>query len=373
MPSWPLKDKTCVVGVGNTRYGVFPETDDYGLASEALRIAVADAGIEYEDIDGLIINRIASYEKFAEMNRINPQYCLRTDEEGRLSAVCLMMAVQAVHSGLANTVALVYANNAKSAGIKYGGTDDVGMWAPWGFTSPGAVHAMMARRHMTQFGTKSEALGEIAVAIRHHASLNPNAVKRKPITVEEHQASRMICDPLHLLDYCLINDGGVALIVTSAEKAKDMKQKPVFIAGYACQDTFNHASMPTPDYWFPALQTVAANIYARSEIGRDAVKGLMIYDNFTPTVLFSLEGLGFCEQGQGGDFVADGALQLGRGRWPTNTSGGHLSESYMQGWGLLAESVRQCRGECGERQIPDCDVIQYICATNMAMSLLFRS
>jgi acetyl-CoA acetyltransferase len=99
----------------------------------------------------------------------------------------------------------------------------------------------------------------------------------------------------------------------------------------------------------------------------------MIYDNFTPTVLFSLEGLGFCRQGEGGQFVRDGMLELGRGRWPTNTSGGHLSESYMQGWGLLAESVRQCRGEASERQVPDCKVVQYICATNMSMSIIFHS
>ena len=119
---WSLRDRTCVVGVGNTRYGVFPTTDDYGLASEALCMAVADAGITHDDIDGLIINRLESYEKFAETNRINPQYCLRTEAEGRLSGMSLMLAVQAVHCGLANTVALVYGNNGKSAGIKYGGT-----------------------------------------------------------------------------------------------------------------------------------------------------------------------------------------------------------------------------------------------------------
>ena len=371
--SWQLRDRACVVGVGTTNYGVFPDTDDYGLALQALRLAADDAGIVIDEIDGLIVNRLLSYEKVAEAARINPEYCVRTDDEGRMSGMCLMLAVQAVASGLAKTVALLYGNNGKSAGIKYGGADDVNQWAPWGFTSPGAVHAMMFRRHMHDFGTKSSDLGEIASTIRAHAALNPSAVKRKPFTVEEHQSSRMVCDPLHLLDYCLINDGGVALIVTSADRAQDLRKKPVYVSGFACQDTFTHASLPPLDYWYPALQKVAGKVYERADIDRDAVKGLMIYDNFTPTVLFSLEGMGFCEQGEGGDFVKGGTLRLGQGRWPTNTSGGHLSESYMQGWGLLAEAARQCRNECGDRQIPDADVIQYVCATNMAMSIIMRS
>lgn len=370
---WPLKDVACVAGVGNTEYGVFPGNDDYGLAAGALKQAVDDAGIRFEDIDGLIINRLASYEKFAEATRLNPAYCLRLQEEGRLSAMCLGLAMQAVASGLANTVALVYANNAKTAGVRYGGADDVNMWSPWGFTSMGAIHAMMFRRHMELFGTTSRDLAEISVAFRHHASLNPNAVKRTPITIEQHQASRFICDPLRLLDYCLINDGGVALIVTSAERAKDMKKKPVYIGSFASQDTFTHASMPELDFWYPALRKVSGDVYRRADIDRNDVDGLMIYDNFTPTVLFSLEGMGFCQQGEGKDFLRDGTLQLGKGRWPTNTSGGHLSESYMQGWGLLAEAVRQCRGECGDRQIPDCEVVQYICATNMAISTILHS
>jgi acetyl-CoA acetyltransferase len=371
--SWQLKDKACVVGVGNTAYGAFPQIDDYGLAAEALNLACNDAGISIDEIDGVVLNRLGSYERFTEATNINPAYCMRTDEEGRMSGICLMMAAQLVATGMANVVALVYANNAKSAGIKYGGADDVNQWAPWGYTSPGAFHAMSFARHMHQFGTQSRDLANISVAFRKHAMLNPNAVKRQPITIDDHQNSRFVCEPLHLLDYCIINDGAVVMIMTSAERAKDMRKKPVYIGGFAGQDQFKHASMPPLDYWFPSLQAVAGKIYARAEITRDAVDALMIYDNFTPTVLFSLEGLGFCKQGEGGQFVRDGMLELGRGRWPTNTSGGHLSESYMQGWGLLAESVRQCRGDASERQVPDCKVVQYICATNMSMSIIFHS
>ncbi|CAN5555885.1 thiolase family protein [soil metagenome] len=373
MEAWSLRDRTCVVGVGTTSYGVFPDQDDYSLAVEALSNALTDAGLRYEDLDGLILNRIRSYERFAEITRLDPQYCMRTDEEGRLSGMSLMLAVQAVASGLAEVVACVYGNNAKSAGVTYGGADDVDRWAPWGYTSMGAMHAMMFQRHMHQFGTTSADLAHISVAFRKHAALNPSAVMRKPIAIDDHQASRYIAEPLHLFDYCLINDGGVALIVTSAERAKDLAKPPVFVSGFACQDTLAHSSVPPTDFWYPALQKVERNIYGRSGISRDAVDGLMIYDNFTPTVLFSLEGMGFCPQGEGGAFVRDGALELGSGRWPTNTSGGHLSESYMQGWALLGEAVRQCRGECGQRQISDCEVVQYICATNMALSIIFRS
>lgn len=245
-----------------------------------------------------------------------------------------------------------------------------GTWSPWGFTSPGASHAMMYQRHMHEFGTTTEDLAHIAVAFRKHAGLNPAAFRKEPITLQDHQNSRFIAQPLRLLDYCQINDGAVAWIMTSPERAKDMRKKPVYLAGYARQDQSTAASLPPTNYWYDELRTVASQVYGRAGVTRNDVDGLMIYDNFTPTVLFSLEGMGFCEQGEGGAFVRDGTLELGRGRWPTNTSGGHLSESYMQGWALLAEAVRQLRGECDIRQIPDAEVIQYICATNAAQSAI---
>jgi len=369
MADWAMRDKACIVGVGTTDYGNFPETDAYGLGVAALNKALEDSGLGYGDIDGLITNRIA-YERFAEIVDVKPQFMMQTEMHGRFSAVSLMLAAQALATGAANVVALVYGNNGRSAQMTYGG--GAGLWSPWGFTSPGANHAMMFRRHMAQFGTTSEDLAHISVAFRHHATMNPQAVMRKPITVEDHQNSRFICDPLHLLDYCLINDGGVAWIMTTPERAKDLRKPPVYVSGYARQDDFSTASVPPDDYWYPSLQKVASQVYGRAGVTRDDIDGLMIYDNFTPTVLFALEGMGFCPQGEGGAFVRDGTLQLGTGRWPTNTSGGHLSESYMQGWALIAETVRQLRGECGDRQIPDCEVLQYICATNISSSIILR-
>lgn len=370
MPDWPLRDKVCFAGVGTTEYGAFPETDSYGLGALALERAIADSGIARDQIDGLMVTRIPSYERFAEMTGLNPQFCMPTESHGRFSGVALHVAAQALATGACKYIALVYGNDGRSAKAKYGGGG--GLWTPWGFTSPGATHAMMFRQHMVKFGTTSEDLAHVAVAFRKHAELNPVAVRRDPMTVEDHQTSRFICDPLRLFDYCQINDGGVAWILTTADRARDLPKPPVYLSGYARQDNYENASAPKSDFWYPALRKVAGEVYDRAGIDRDALNGLMIYDNFSPTVLFALEGMGFCAQGEAGRFVRDGTLELGRGRWPTNTSGGHLSESYMQGWALIAEAVRQLRGECGPRQIPECNALQYICATNIALSAILR-
>lgn len=368
--AWPMRDKVAFAGIGTTRYGNFPATDSYGLGCEALNEALDDAGLRPSDIDGLIVNRIPSYERFAEMMGINPQYCLLTEMPGRFSGVSLALAAQAIASGAAKTVALVYGNNGRSVRMRYGGGDS--QWSPWGMTSPGAIHAMMWQRHMHEFGTTHADLGPVALAFRNHACLNPDAVMHgRPITLEDHATARPICEPLKLLDYCLINDGAVAWIMTSAERARDLRRPPVLLSGYARQDAFHYGSAPAHDFWHPTL-SACRSVYDRAGLGQEDIQGLGIYDNFSPTVMFSLEGLGFCKQGESGAFVRDGALQLGLGRWPTNTSGGHLSDSYMQGWGIIAECVRQLRHECGARQIENVNAMQYICATHIAQSLILR-
>lgn len=367
---WPMRDQVAFAGIGTTRYGNFPETDSYGLGCEALDLALEDAGLRPGDIDGLIVNRIPTYERFAEMMGINPQYCLLTEAPGRFSGVSMALAAQAIGTGAAKVVACVYGNNGRSVRMLYGGDDS--QWSPWGMTSPGAVHAMMWRRHMHQFGTTHDDLGHVSTAFRHHACLNPDAVMYgRTMTLEDHANARPICEPLQLLDYCLINDGAVAWIMTSAERARDMRRPPVLLSGYARQDAFHYGSCPADDFWHPSL-SACRGVYDRAGMGQADIQGLGIYDNFSPTVMLSLEGLGFCEQGESGAFVRDGTLQLGRGRWPTNTSGGHLSDSYMQGWGIIAECVRQLRHECGDRQIPDAQAMQYICATNIAQSAILR-
>jgi acetyl-CoA acetyltransferase len=371
-----------VVGVGHTRYGKLPEYNIYDLGLWALEVALADCGLDYSDIDGLIVNRIPSYSRFAELCSMDPRYTLATPGHGRFSGICIQTAALLVESGAVDTVALVYANDGASAGTKYGGdasqyggaagaygsTDE--HWSPYGMTSPGAFHALMMQRHMHKYGTRDVDLGEIAATFRRHAHLNPDAVMKTPFSIDEYLRATMICSPLRLLDYCLINDGAVALVITSADRAKDCRKQPVFIRGAAQASQFSGSSFPPDDFWYGPMKVVADDVYAAAGVCKEDLSGLMIYDNFTPTVLFTLEGFGFCAPGESGAWVSEGHLRLGA-RYPTNTNGGHLSESYLQGWGLNIEAVRQIRRECGDRQIKDASLIQYMAASPVVTSIIY--
>ena len=359
-----LSNRVSVVGVGTTAYGNFPETDEYGLAAQAFRNAVADCGLDKRQIDGLLTCRIPSYSRMGEALGLDPRWTITLPGHGRMSGIGLIEATLALASGQANYVALLYANVGRSRRVFYGGAEMPGYWDPWGFTSPGAAHALMFRRHMELYGTTTRQLAEVSVAFREHARLNPEAVMKTPITIDDHENARLIVAPLRLLDYCLINDGAVCLILTTSERAADLARPPVRIRGFSGRDAFRTASIENFDFDFWHDHTAASGreAFAMAGIQRDDVDALMCYDNFSPTVLFSLEGLGFCPPGEAGRFVEGGALQLG-GRLPTNTDGGHLSNSYMQGWALNVEAVRQLRGECGARQVPGCEVAAYVQAT----------
>ena len=372
-----LSGKYAVVGVGHTHYGENVGMDAYDLGLWALREAVQDAALSYGELDGLLVNRIPDYARFSELVGINPGFVAQLPAQGRMSGVSLLVALGALEAGLCTHVALVYGNDGKQAGATYGGNTPGGYgvgeanWMrPYGMTSPGAFHAMMFQRHMWQYGTTSRQLAAVAVAFRKHAGLSPTAVMRNPITVEDHQASRFIAEPLHLLDYCLINDGGVALIITSADRAKELKQPPAYIVGFGGASALETSSFPPTDYWYEACRRVADQVYTMSGLSQADMDSLEIYDNFSPSVLFGLEGFGFCPRGESGDWIQGGRLELG-GEFPTNTSGGHLSESYMQGWGLNVEAVRQIRGTCGERQVKDAKYVQFLAATPLATSIIY--
>lgn len=365
-----------VVGIGNTSYGRLPQYDAYGLGMWALKKAVADAGLRFEDIDGLIVNRIPDYQRFCEMAGLNPSYVTTTPGHGRFCGICIETAAALIRAGLATTIALVYGNDGRSAGARYGGAEDTygsgggGGWSAYGMTSPGAFHALMARRHMELYGTTADQFGMVSKTFRDHAALNPDAVMRTPFTLDEYHASRFIAEPLHLLDYCLINDGGVALILTTAERARDLKQPPAYLRGYGMATALAGSMFPPDDFWREPMCRAAARSFHMAGVRREDMSTLMIYDNFTPTVLFSLEGFGYCSAGESGPFVAEGRLALG-GRYPTNTSGGHLSESYMQGWALNLEAVRQIRGACRERQVRDCHFAHYMTAAPVVTSIIY--
>jgi acetyl-CoA acetyltransferase len=365
-----------IAGAGNTRYGRLPEHDACGLGIWALGNALDDAGLAWSDIDGLILNRIADYQRFAQLCGIDPRYTLTTPAHGRFSAICIQTAAAVIQAGLASVVALVYGNNGRSAGVQYAGesapydAEAGGLWFPYGMTSPGAYHALMMQRHMQRYGTTQHQLGHVASTFRSHAALNPDAVMRERFTVDEYMASPFICEPLRRLDHCLINDGGVALIVTSAERAGDLKKPPVYVRGFGQASCFSGSDFPPEDDWTAAMAKAGeASLRMAGASTRD-MDGLMIYDNFTPTVLFSLEGFGYCPRGESGAWVEEGHLALG-GRYPANTSGGHLSESYMQGWNLHLEAVRQLRGEATGRQIPDARLIHSMAAAPVVGSIVY--
>ena len=359
-----LRNRVAVVGVGTTAYGSFPETDEYGLAAEAFRNALADCGLDKSKIDGLLTCRIPSYSRIGEILGLDPRWTITLPGHGRMSGIGLIEATIALATGQANYVALLYANIGRSRRVFYGGDELPGYWDPWGFTSPGAAHALMFRRHMELYGTTTRQLAEVSVAFRQHAQLHPDAVMKAPMTIDDHEASRFIVAPLRLLDYCLINDGAVCLILTTKERAADLAKPPVLVSGFGGREAYRTASIENFefDFWHGQVSASANDAFAMADVGVEDVDALMCYDNFSPTVLFSLEGLGFCERGEAGSFVEGGALKLG-GRLPTNTDGGHLSNSYMQGWALNVEAVRQLRGECGARQVPDCEVVTYAQAT----------
>lgn len=367
--------RAAVVGVGTTTFGRLPGLSADDLGGWALREALADAGLTAADVDGLITSRVSSYEAIAADHGIQPRWVTHLPPEGRMSGVAVHTALAALATGQCRTMALVYGNDGASARATYGGAGEgygtsASLVLPYGMTSPGAFYAMMLQRHRARYGTSEEQLATIAMTFRDHARLNPNAVMRKPISLEDYLASPFIVEPMHLLDYCLINDGGAAMILTVPEAAADHPRPPVYVLGAAQAGQLVESDFPPDDFWADALSTVGLRALAAAGRDRADVDALMIYDNFSPNVLFTLEGLGYCPVGESGRFIQGGRIGLG-GELPINTSGGHLSESYMQGWGLSVEAVRQLRGECGPRQVEGASLVQWSCSSPVVTSVIY--
>jgi acetyl-CoA acetyltransferase len=275
-----------------------------------------------------------------------------------------------IETGQAETIALVYGNNGRSAAMTYGGeagSDPTSIYNQYhGMTSAGAAVAMMYRRYQHEFGVADGALAPLAVNNRRNAALNPGAVMREPISVDEYMAGRFIAEPLRLFDYCIINDGAVAIIVTTLERARDLRKRPVEIAAtIARTEMSNHYW--SRDFFYANARQVADRLHQKAGFAPSEIDILQVYDNFTPIILFSLEGFGFAERGQGTQWSTLAQIGLD-GRQPINTAGGHTGESYMQGWGHHVEAVRQIRGECGDRQAKKADVAQYICVSPIITS-----
>jgi acetyl-CoA acetyltransferase len=356
--------KASICGVGHSRQGKLPEETPITLAAEALRNALEDSGIAKSEIDGLLTlpgtsspEAAKNYLVLGERLGINPRYTGSLVMGGATAGACVEAAAMAVQNGMANVVACIFADTARTAGNKFGaaaGGEDT--WAVWGMLGNAANSALGMRRHMALYGTTSEQLGWIAVTCRTHAAMTPHAVMQEPITLADHQTSRLIVDPLHMLDCCLICDGAVCILVTSPERARDCRKKPVAIWGMGQGHTMEN--LRTRDWWYlPHQAKCIADAYKMAGVGPADIDVAELYDNFTVAVLFWLEHAGLCKVGEAGPYVEGGTrIALGGDGVPINTAGGNLSESYMQGWLHVVEGVRQIRGECGPRQVKDAEV-----------------
>lgn len=371
-PSPRLRRAAAVVGIGHTdwvgdwarvRAGERP-ADSQGYALSAFRAALADSGLQRDDIDGLIAGPTTAYERLAEVLGLDVRWGDQAD-----AVLAMVQAVVAVEAGLAETIALVYGNDQRSAGTQYGGPQAMGgdaflsyvYHAPWGLTSQGALYALTFRAWQHARGFTEAELGEVAVAQRGWSSLNPGAIQRKRITIADYLASPYVCEPLHLFDYCLINDGGVALIVTTAERARRLSPHPVYIEAIGRRDLNRGATSLEPrlaEFYLPAQQDCARQAYAMAGCGPEDMDVFQVYDSFSVHVPLALEGYGYCAVGEAGKFLRESGIGPG-GRLPTNTSGGHLSETYMQGWAHQVECVRQLRGTCGARQVEGARRVHY--------------
>ena len=350
-----------IVGVHEHASRFSPDKTEFQIMAECAREALAEAGLAKHDVDGLfgasMTMGMMGIVDLAEYLDLKPDYLDGTNIGGSSFVAHVNHAAAAINAGLCSVALVLYgstaASNSMAIGTGGGGrTDPLSSFTnPYGMTTVGS-YAMYANLHMQKYGTTSEQLAEIAVTMRQHASLNPNAKMRTPITVDDVLSSRVISTPLHLLDCCIISDGGGAVVVTSMDRAKDLATKPVRLLG--CGEAVTHQEIGASDLLTIAAKQSGAKAMAMAGVTHADIDLAMIYDSFTITVLATLENLGFCAPGEGGDFVSGGRIGLG-GVLPVNPDGGGLSSNHpgMRGIFLVIEAVKQLRGECGDRQVAD--------------------
>jgi acetyl-CoA acetyltransferase len=358
-----LSGSAAIAGIGATDFSKDSGRSELQLAAEAVRAALADAGLEPSDVDGMVTFAMDANAEIAvarELGVPELRFFSRIPYGGGAACATVQHAAMAVATGIADVVVCYRAFNERS-GSRFGrvqaaavaaGTSsgvDNGWHYPVGLSTPAATVAMFARRYQHEFGATSEDFGRVAVAMRRHAATNPNAwFHGRPITLEEHQASRWIVEPLHLLDCCQETDGAVAIVVTSASRARDLPHRPAVITGAAQgsgSDQFTMTSYYREDLaGLPEMGLVGRQLWQQAGIGPADVQVALLYDHFTPFVLVQLEELGFCGRGEARHLVADGGIELD-GALPVNPHGGQLGEAYIHGMNGIAEAVRQLRGD----------------------------
>ena len=382
-----LGGRAAVAGIGATEFSKNSGRSEMRLAVEAVAAALADAGISPGDVDGMVTftaDTNPEIEIARNLGIPGLRFFSRIHHGGGAGGGCIQQAAMAVATGVADVVVCYRAFNERS-GNRFGAgvqgrapvanaeASHFSWYAPFGLLTPAQWVAMFARRIMHAYGVTSEDFGRVAVADRRHAATNPAAFfYEQPITLEQHQASRWIVEPLHLLDCCQESDGGQALVVTSLERARDLPNRPAVIRA-AAQGAGRDQHMMTSYYreeitGLPEMGLVAAQLWATAGIGPDDIQTAVIYDHFTPFVLPQLEEFGFCKPGEAKDFIRGGTIELG-GRLPINTNGGQLGEAYIHGMNGIAEGVRQVRGTA-VNQVPGVEHVLVTAGTGVPTSAI---
>lgn len=346
-------NSVAIAGVGETDYSRDSGRSELRLALEASLAALEDAGVEPAEVDGIMkwsVDTSAESTLASNLGARDIAWFGEISQAGNVGAALVAHAAAAISTGLANVVLIYRGVNGRS-GRRYGRGDVTGtrgrgggaFTEPYGLLTPQHGLAMTVRRRMYETGVTSEQFGMVAVTTRAHANRNPRATfYDRPLTLEDHQNSRLIVDPFHLFDCCLETDGGGALVLTSTERARERKGPTALIRA---------AAQSGPGKGAPATRT-GQRLFAQAGLERSDIDVIQIYDHFGPFVIFALEDYGFVERGEGGRLVEEGGTAWDSGRLPVNTSGGHLSEAYLQGMNHLIEGVRQARGE-STSQVPD--------------------
>lgn len=358
-----LRGRVAIVGAAESdEVGRLPGKSALALHAEAARNALADAGLSKGDVDGVFSAGRWMSAETAEYLGITPRYVDGTLIGGCSFLAHVQHAMAALDAGLCDVALVTHGESGASRvgmpGTRFGvDSERMQYEQPFGLAGPPTGYALAATRHMHVYGTTSEQLAELAVSTRKWAQLNPRAMMREPITVQDVLASRLIATPLRLLDCCLVTDGGGALVLTRADRARDLRQKPVYVLGSGEAATHVQVSM-MPDFasW-DAAKVSSRQALAMSGVTHADVDVAMFYDAFTIVPVMGLEATGFCKSGEGGPFVAGGRTAPG-GDFPMNTNGGGLSYTHtgMYGMFLLVEAVRQLRGVCGPRQVAGAEI-----------------
>ena len=360
-----LRDRVAIAGIGCTPYSKDSGVSTLTLATRAIMAALDDAGLSADELDGIATYRVGDSVLPAvvaqSLGLRDLRYFVDQFGGGSVSHAVVGQAALAIAAGVAETVVCYRALNARSE-FRMGGTGrplvdavETQYQAPYGYFVPPQQFAMAARAHMERYGTTEEQFGQVAVQQRANAAKNERAMMREPIELADHLASRPVVEPFRLLDCCLETDGAVAILLTSPERARDLKKPPVSISGAAWGGGQTLYSNQQPDTTTSSAVDLAPRLFEMAGVGPKDIDVAQLYDCFTYSVIVQLEDYGFCAKGEGGPFVESGATRSD-GSIPVNTHGGFLSEGYVHGLNHVYECVSQLRGEAGARQVEGAEI-----------------